>query len=53
VAKVIVHNCMYVQSSCTTVVHNKAQNDSDNLPLIFQTITTAQMTSVEGCGAVM
>jgi len=42
----IFKNCSYVCISlCTTVVHNTAQNSSDNFPLILQTITIAQITS--------
>jgi len=32
-------------SLCKTVVHNTAQNSSDNFPLIPQTIIIAQMMS--------
>jgi len=34
----------------TTVVHNTADNSSDNFPLILQTIITAQILSTEGVG---
>jgi len=37
-------------SLCTTVVHNTAQNSSDNFPLILQTIIMAQMMSKGGEG---
>jgi len=36
------HVCV---SLCTIVVHNTAQNSSDNFPVILQTIITAQMMS--------
>ena len=36
------HVCV---SLCTTVVHNTAQNSSDNFPVILQAIITAQMMS--------
>jgi len=49
-ATLIFKNCSYVcaLSLCTTVVHNTAQNSSDNFPLILQTIIIAQMMSTGG-----
>jgi len=42
-------NCSRVCISlCISVKHNTAQNSSDIFPLILQTITIAQMMSLEG-----